>query len=128
MDAETRRLVRERAGDRCEYCQLPQQQSPLASLQVEHIRPKKHQGSDSLENLALACIDCNLHKGTNIAGFDPDTDKLTPLFDPRHDSWSQHFAWAGVLLVGLTPTARATIAVLDLNSPDRLELRSLAGR
>jgi hypothetical protein len=128
MDAETRRHVRERAGDRCEYCQLPQEQSPLAPLQIEHIRPKKHQGNDSLENLALACIDCNLHKGTNVAGFDPETDNLTPLFDPRHDSWSQHFAWAGVLLVGLTPTARATIAVLDLNSHDRLELRSLAGR
>lgn len=127
MDAETRRFVRARAGNRCEYCQLPQEQSPLAKLQVEHIRPIKHHGGDEPENLAIACIDCNLRKGANIAGFDPDTGSLTPLFNPRRDAWNQHFGWAGVLIVGKTPAARATIAVLELNSADRLELRSLSG-
>jgi 5-methylcytosine-specific restriction endonuclease McrA len=128
MDAETRRVVRTRAGNRCEYCLLPQEQSPLAKLQIEHIRPVKHQGGDELENLALACIDCNLHKGTNVAGFDPETGLLTPLFDPRRDSWDEHFHWSGVIIIGMTPAARTTIAVLELNSPDRIELRSLAGR
>jgi 5-methylcytosine-specific restriction endonuclease McrA len=53
-EAEKRRLVRERAGDRCEYCQLHQSDSPLASLHIEHIIPKKHGGSEEPSNLALA--------------------------------------------------------------------------
>ena len=59
MDAQTKQLVRDRAGNRCEYCGLHQNQSPLATLQIEHIRSRKHGGDDSLENLALACIDWN---------------------------------------------------------------------
>src|SRR5436309_15778446 len=58
--------VRERAGNRCEYCQLRQEDSPLAALHIEHILPRSHGGTDDLDNLALACIDCNLHKGTNL--------------------------------------------------------------
>ncbi|MEI6535112.1 MAG: HNH endonuclease, partial [Verrucomicrobiaceae bacterium] len=53
--------VRSRAAQRCEYCQLRQSNSPLAALHVEHIIPRKHGGNDELSNLALACIDCNLH-------------------------------------------------------------------
>lgn len=64
MDAATRNLVRRRAGDRCEYCGLRQELSPLAALHMEHVRPKKHGGSDDPDNLALACVDCNLHKGS----------------------------------------------------------------
>ena len=65
MGPATRSRVRRRAGNRCEYCHLHQDDSPLAVLHVEHIGPKCHGGNDSLENLALACSDCNLHKGTN---------------------------------------------------------------
>jgi hypothetical protein len=36
MDSLTRVRVRERAGDRCEYCGLLQEDSPLAVLHVEH--------------------------------------------------------------------------------------------
>ena len=46
---------------------------PLAPLQIEHIRPKKHRGTDEINNLALACIDCNLSKSSNVSGFDPDS-------------------------------------------------------
>ena len=63
IGAKFRAEVRSRANNTCEYCQLHQDDSPLASLHVEHIIPKTHGGSDDLENLALACIDCNLHKG-----------------------------------------------------------------
>ena len=129
MDAATRNLVRRRAGDRCEYCGLHQFLSPLASLQVEHIRPRKHGGSDDADNLALACIDCNLHKGTNVAGYDLQTDALTELFHPRRQVWSAHFerrGAGGVVIAGLTAVGRTTVAVLDLNSDDRLELRSVS--
>ena len=64
---------------------LHQDDSPLAVLHIEHIIPKIHGGSDDLENLALACVDCNLHKGTNLTGIDPQTDAVTRLFHPRRD-------------------------------------------
>lgn len=83
MDQIKRRRVRERARDRCEYCQLPQEHSPVAKLQIEHIIPKKHGGNDDLKNLALACIDCNLHKGSNLTGIDPETGTIVQLYNPR---------------------------------------------
>jgi 5-methylcytosine-specific restriction endonuclease McrA len=122
MDAATRRTVRERAGNRCEYCGLHQDQSPLAVLHVEHIVPKKHGGSDELDNLALACIDCNLHKGTNVAGYDPETSALTELFHPRRHVWADHFEWLGPLIVGRSAIGRSTVEVLNLNSDDQLQL------
>ena len=125
MDAKTRRLVRARAGSRCEYCGLHQEESPLIPLQIEHVLPKKHGGRDDRGNLALACIDCNLHKGTNIAGLDPQTGMLTPLFNPRAQVWADHFLWIGIEIDGITPVGRVTIYVLDMNNADRLELRLL---
>ncbi len=123
MTEAVRHLVRQRANHRCEYCQLHQDDSPLAALHIEHIRPIKHGGTDALENLCLACIDCNLHKGTNLTGIDPETDEITPLFHPRKENWDEHFGWNGTLIAGRTDVGRATIRVLDLNGDDRLDLR-----
>ena len=83
ISAQIRAQVRERAQNACEYCHLHQDDSPLAALHVEHIIPKIYGGSDDLDNLALACIDCNLHKGTNLTGIDPETSEITQLFHPR---------------------------------------------
>jgi 5-methylcytosine-specific restriction endonuclease McrA len=118
-----RKQVRERAGDRCEYCQLHQEDSPLVALHVEHIRPKKHSGTDDLSNLCLACIDCNLHKGSNLTGIDSETGSVTVLFHPRQHVWKEHFEWRDIHIVGRTAIGRATVAVLDLNGEDRLDLR-----
>ena len=60
-----------------------------------------------------------------MAGYDPETDRLFPLFNPRHDVWSEHFAWDGPTLVGLTPIGRTTISVLRINQPERVEHRRL---
>ena len=116
--------VRERAHNTCEYCQLHQDDSPLAALHVEHIIPKIHGGTDDLQNLALACIDCNLHKGTNLTGIDPQTNELTELFHPRRQNWDEHFEWQGIYLVGKTVIGRTTIRVLNMNSEDQVALRS----
>ncbi|HQZ68265.1 MAG TPA: HNH endonuclease [Planctomycetaceae bacterium] len=124
MDAATKRLVRQRANNRCEYCGLHQNQSPLATLQIEHVTPRKHGGGDELENLALACIDCNLAKSSNIAGRDPETHELTPLFHPRVDQWDDHFSFDGIYVLGRTSVGRTTIYVLNMNSTDQLELRA----
>jgi 5-methylcytosine-specific restriction endonuclease McrA len=100
MDTATRRLVRQRANNRCEYCGLRQDQSPLAALHVEHILPIKHGGDDNNANLALACIDCNLSKSSNIAGRDPETLQLTELINPRTQRWDEHFERRGIFIVG----------------------------
>lgn len=125
MDAATKRLVRQRANDRCEYCGLHQDYSPLASLQIEHIHPQKHGGDDHIENLALACIDCNLAKSSNIAGRAPATMALTPLFNPRVDLWDEHFEWSHIDIRGTSAIGRTTVNVLNMNSDYQLELRAV---
>jgi hypothetical protein len=77
-----------------------------------------------MDNLALACIDCNLHKGVNLTGIDPDTNQVTVLFHPRRDQWEPHFEWRGIYLVGKTAIGRTTVRVLNMNSEDQLLLRS----
>ncbi len=124
MNESTKQLVRQRAGNRCEYCHLHQDDSPLAVLHIEHIVPKKHGGTDDTDNLALACIDCNLHKGSNLTGIDPETDEITELFHPRRQQWEEHFEWKGILIVGLTANGRTTVRVFNLNSDDQLSFRS----
>jgi hypothetical protein len=76
-----------------------------------------------LFTLALACFACNNHKGPNLTGVGPNTGELTRLFNPRTDKSEDHFAWEGALLVGRTLTGRATVDVLAINLPHRLELR-----
>jgi len=52
----------------------------------------------------------------------PDT-RVEVLFHPRRDVWGIHFALRGALLVGLTPTGRTTVRVLNMNAADRVQLR-----
>jgi 5-methylcytosine-specific restriction endonuclease McrA len=124
MNERAKARVRERAGNRCEYCRLEQIDSPLAALHIEHIIPKIHGGTDDLENLALACVDCNLHKGPNLTGIDPQNRRITPLFHPRKDKWEEHFKWHGIYVMGKTAMGRTTIRVLHMNSEEQLSLRS----
>lgn len=119
-----RKLVWERAEWRCEYCQLSQRDSVLPH-EIDHIRAKKHHGPTTLQNTCLACAYCNGSKGSNVAGFDPESGELVPLFNPRGAAWSEHFVWDGPVLLGLTPVGRATIDVLSVNHPDRVAHRRL---
>ncbi len=118
----TRALVQRRAGNACEYCRLPQGSYDLR-LQIEHITARQHHGSDADENLALACLRCNGHKGPNLSGIDPDTGRIVPLFHPRRDDWSDHFRWFGTRIIGLTPVGRATADVLSMNDEASVSAR-----
>jgi hypothetical protein len=89
----------------------------------EHIVARQHRGSDEHDNLALACHHCNVHKGPNLSGIDRQTNQLVRLFHPRRDDWHEHFRPEGLLIVGLTPTGRATVDVLMMNAPERVDLR-----
>jgi len=124
MDAALRRLIRQRAGDRCEYCRLPQS-AVKTTLQVEHIVARQHAGPSLADNLALACDRCNLHKGTNLSAIDPQTGQVVPVFDPRTNVWTNHFELVGAEIVGISPMGRATARLLHFNTPTRLRVRRL---
>lgn len=121
--AATKRRVRERAGFRCEYCRVQQDDEPFLTYQIEHVVPRQHGGGDDADNLALACPQCNLHKGPNLAGVDPETNAIEPLFNPRRQSWEEHFEVRGPYIVGRTATGRATVRVLAMNEQTRVDLR-----
>ena len=123
MDAATREFVRRRADGRCEYCRLSQIHCELRH-HVEHIIAKQHDGSDDADNLALACHRCNLRKGPNLTGIDPETGEIARLFHPRRDHWFDHFHMEGVRIVGISGVGRATVQVLDLNDARRMEMRA----
>jgi hypothetical protein len=90
---------------------------------IEHTIPRQHGGKDSVENLALACHHCNLHKGTNLSGLDPKSKKLTRLFHPRLDDWGEHFANRDGEIIGLSAVGRTTVNLLRMNEDGRLQLR-----
>jgi hypothetical protein len=125
MDAATRRLVRQRAQERCEYCRLPQAAQPFVTFHVEHIIARQHGGSDDPDNLCVACERCNAFKGPNLTGIDPETGNVERLFDPRHQLWDEHFAFRGPVISGLTPVGRTTASVLAMNEGRRVQLRAV---
>jgi hypothetical protein len=122
VTGQLRRIVVERAGDRCEYCRLAQA-GQEAIFHIDHVVPVVAGGNSETSNLALACVSCSLRKGARQAAPDPQTGNETPLFNPRRDSWPEHFRWERVTVVGLTPTGRATISALRLNRPLALSIR-----
>lgn len=123
MDDELKRRVRVRAEHRCEYCHIPQQFF-IQLFHIEHIVARSHGGTDKAENLALACRLYNLHKGPNLSGIDPDSQVLTRLFNPRKDTWSEHFRFGrNGDIVGLSEIGRTTVFVLNMNAERRVELR-----
>jgi hypothetical protein len=114
--------LQHRAGQRCEYCGLPEQHVPVA-FHIEHIVPRQHGGSDDPDNLSYACSRCNWSKGPNLSGIDHVTKQIVSLFDPRRQSWDDHFLWQGALITGRTAIGRATVHVLQINAPRRVHLR-----
>jgi HNH endonuclease len=114
--------VRQRAQFRCEYCHYPELLS-TAPLSIDHIQPQSLGGSDNLDNLALACRRCNEIRYNFITGIDPETGATELLFNPRQQQWSEHFIWSAdaLLIIGKTPTGRATCKRLDLNDERREE-------
>ena len=109
-----RRLVIQRAAGRCEYCGLSQE-GQEATFHIDHVIPVTAGGQTVAENLALACVSCSLRKAARQTAIDPQSGKEVALYNPRRDTWREHFRWEDVYLVGLTATGRATIEALDMN-------------
>ncbi len=116
--------VAERAGYRCEYCRIKEEDSFLR-FHIDHIISQKHGGGNELENLAYCCPHCNQHKGTDITTFVDTYDNLVPLFNPRKEDWFQHFRMVEGEIVALTEIGKATVKLLQLNNAERLIIREI---
>lgn len=116
--------VETRAQGCCEYCQSQNCYSP-DPFSVEHIIPISKSGSNNAENLAFACQGCNNRKYNHTESIDPLTGKTVPLFHPRQQKWSDHFTWNEdcSIIIGHTPTGRATVERLLLNRTGVMNLR-----
>lgn len=119
------REVRRRAGGVCEYCRFPEA-AHAYPFHIEHIVSRQNHGMTTLDNLALACNMCNLHKGPNVAGIDRATGQLVRLFSPRSDVWAEHFKRGGAEVVGQTAIGRVTVHLLGMNEPARVVTRRAA--
>ena len=124
----TRRALREavqrRAQARCEYCHFRETHLPLWPFHLDHVLARQHRGRDSLNNLAWACQRCNLLKGANLTG-DPDSGRVVRLFNPRLSNWSGHFSIGRGRIQGLSASGRATVWLLQMNSEQRVLLRTM---
>jgi hypothetical protein len=120
-----RRQIAEEAKYRCGYCQTQEVVSGIP-LTVEHIIPKAKGGSDDNANLWLSCRLCNEKKGTLIEAMNPEAGDLVSLFNPRTQTWVDHFIWSedSIRIIPKTAVGRTTIDVLSLN--DELRVRSRA--
>ena len=125
ISAKLRKEVINRANGRCEYCHTPKQLSST-KFHIDHIISEKHNGPTESENLAWACAICNLNKGPNVSARFYEENILVPLFNPRFDTWTDHFDLdAECRFVALTQIGRGTIKVLKLNLAERIEERKV---
>ncbi len=125
IPVELRMEVVNRARRACEYCRLSDRLQ-VGGFEVDHILPASRGGHTVLENLAYACPHCNDHKWAHVDGEDSVTGRTAPLFNPRRDCWDDHFEWSSstsLEILGKTSTGRATVARLQLNHPELLEIR-----
>ncbi len=124
ISAALRRLVYDRAGGCCEYCLIPEALS-LHRHEPDHIVPRQHGGVSEPGNLALACMRCNRHKGPNVGSFDPITGRLTPFFNPRTQSWIEHFVLMGDNIKPFSAEGRVTASIMRFNDSERVAERRL---
>ena len=119
LSPRLRRLVTERANNRCEYCLQPQSAS-LHKHEPDHIVSLQHGGQTEADNLAFSCFRCNRYKGPNVGSFDPKTGELIPFFNPRIHDWTQHFELREAHIHPLTPEARVTVKIFRINDDERV--------
>lgn len=118
--------LRRQLGPRCGYCRTS---SAITGEKhtIDHIIPTAQGGSSAEENLWVSCRRCNEAKGTQVDAINPATGQRVSLFNPRTQSWKEHFTWSGdgVLIIGITACGSATVTALQMNHPDIVNVRHL---
>lgn len=116
--------VRQRANYLCEYCHASEQWQ-YVKFTVDHIIPLSQKGTDTLDNLALACFHCNRRKSNKTTAISLKSGQEVDLFNPRRDQWNEHFIWSEdrVYIIGVTEKGIATIAALNLNRERVINIR-----
>ncbi|MFN6514697.1 MAG: HNH endonuclease [Nostoc sp. CreGUA01] len=124
ISRELRQLVVKKASGRCEYCLIHQDFS-IYTHEVDHIIALKHGGETIIENLALSCLSCNRHKGSDFATVDWITQEIVPLFNPRRQIWDEHFYLEGARIEGKTQIGQGTAKLLQFNVANRVLQRQV---
>lgn len=110
-----REAVAKRDSGHCRYCGLAQV-GQATIFHVDHILPKSKGGTTTLDNLALQCPHCSLHKSNKTHATDPSSGQLVPLYHPLAAAWRDHFAVDhDGTISGKTDVGRATIDALAMN-------------
>lgn len=125
ISSELRVFIRERDHYRCAYCLTAEENCGL-KMHIDHIIPEVAGGQSTAENVCLVCFSCNVHKGAKQTARDPLTQQDVPLFHPVEQTWHDHFTWdeSHTRIIGLTPSGRATIIVLQMNNPIVVQARA----
>lgn len=114
--------MRNHARGRCEYCLLHDEDASFPH-EADHVIAEKHGGLTQLDNLAWSCFTCNHFKGTDLTSIDPETGRVTLLYNPRQQHWHRHFHLNAGRIEPLTASGRATVALLHLNDEERIARR-----
>ncbi len=122
ISEDKKKTIIARADNCCEYCKL-RQIDAFHKHQFEHIIALKHGGSSELDNLALACTECNFHKGTDLSTMLLPDETLIPLFNPRKHIWNEHFYIKDCVFYANSKIGEATIKVLKMNDIDAIIFR-----
>jgi|SRR5579883_2642496 hypothetical protein len=123
VSAALRAEVSSRAGGRCEYCLVHEDDAGFRH-EVDHIVSQKHGGESIAANLAYACLICNRYKGTDLGALDR-AGNLVRFFNPRLQQWHHHFKLDGVVIEPLSAEGEVTVKMLRLNHAERVAERHL---
>jgi hypothetical protein len=121
ISAELRQTVADRAKQSCEYCLIAEADT-FYGCEVDHIISLKHGGSSDSHNLAYACALCNRAKASDVGSI-ATTGEFTRFFNPRTDSWSEHFLLEGSSIRPLTAIGEVTERIFGFNQSARLHER-----
>ncbi|HET6248065.1 MAG TPA: HNH endonuclease [Tepidisphaeraceae bacterium] len=112
-----RSAVHARDGGRCCYCHLGQT-GQASAFHIDHIIPRSKGGRTAVENLALQCPNCSLHKSNKTDAIDPNTGIAAKLFHPTNHHWTEHFRIEiNGAVIGISDVRRATVIALRMNDP-----------
>lgn len=81
----------ERDNFTCKYCGLDASKNFatwwLANFNIDHIKPKKHGGTDDYSNLVLSCRACNLYKGGTLCNSLEEAKEVVAKQRAQAENW-----------------------------------------